>query len=270
MIVSALGLALVLLQTPPAPAAAAVQAVPANLSATFVKILRKVPAFLPATGRAIQTDLKGVATPQAPFPLWVVEFRWTEKGAANSGLAMFVEMAGIVKVQPAAEKEVSVREDGWGLGTLTEGKTLAAWLEEMNAVRRAANEAAALADVRTVLSAQRVFQYASGGSYGELSCLGEPASCLPGSKEKSILDVPFTAAPERGGYRRAFHAGPATKGAKSPKLLNTFAFTAVPMSPDSGKLGFCGDSTGAVCAVSGEPMPAIVGGACPKACVPLQ
>ena len=103
-----------------------------------------------------------------------------------------------------------------------------------------------------------------------LSCLGEPASCLPGSKEKSILDVPFTAAPERGGYRRAFHAGPATKGAKSPKLLNTFAFTAVPMSPDSGKLGFCGDSTGAVCAVSGEPMPAIVGGACPKACVPLQ
>ena len=44
--------------------------------------------------------------------------------------------------------------------------------------RVSANETAAIGDIRTVISAQSAYSSAALGSYGVISCLSTPSSCL--------------------------------------------------------------------------------------------
>lgn len=110
--------------------------------------------------------------------------------------------------------------------------------------RVAANEAAAIGDVRTVLSAQAAYQGANRGFYGDLPCLDAPAACIKGYSGPRFLDAQLAALEVKSGYRRAFHPGPRGTRARS---VRSFAYTAVPV--ERGKTGvrsFCGESSGVI------------------------
>lgn len=136
--------------------------------------------------------------------------------------------------------------------------------------RTSANEAAAIGDIRTVISAEAAYQSASGGSYGPLACLAEPPRCLPEYSGPHFLDPELASAEVKNGYRRTFHPGPPASAAASvPGApfstggLETFAYVAVPEKAGStGRRVFCGDSSGRVCAVASGEIDA-TSGACP-------
>lgn len=128
------------------------------------------------------------------------------------------------------------------------------------------NESAALADIRTVLSAESTFSSVSGGSYGDLGCLATPRACLDGYAGPAFLVAPL--ASERSGYRRVFRGG---RAASRPRTFESFAYTATPVTVgQTGARSFCGDSSGLICfdPSGAELLP--VGGACPSGCRPLD
>jgi hypothetical protein len=141
-----------------------------------------------------------------------------------------------------------------------------------------ANESAAIGDIRAVIAAQAAYHRASGGHYGRLECLADPPSCIPSYSGPALLDHALASATLRSNYRRAFHPGPAaaTAGggaAPSPSSLTSYAYVAVPMEPGkSGERGFCGDSTGMVCATEDSRQPEVVSGACVvgRGCTPIR
>ena len=263
-------LVLALLQGPTPAGPPALQPLPAALTKTFSGLLARAPGFAGVTQRVLEADLSGVGpAPGAPFPVWVVEFHWTEGGRRRPGVALFVEVAGALRHDPRAETQLALRADGWALATVSEDQTFAAWVDAMSSARRAANEAAAVADLRTVSSAQETFKFISGGTYGELACLGQPSTCIAGSKEPPIANLAIAAAPERGGYRRTFHPGKRVAGKGKERHLESWAFTAVPLTPDAGRSAFCVDATGNVCESSDGTMAPIRDGTCPAACKPV-
>lgn len=250
---------------PPRPVAA-------ELARTFAGAIRRTAAFGPATGREVQPAMQGFTAPEMPFPAWFVEFQWKEKGSLRPGFAMFFDIVAAEKVDPGLKKVPRALIEGqWFAAQVTEGQTFAAWAEDTQVQRRDNNESMTQGDLRMVITAEAVFMSESGGSYGEIGCLREPASCLPGSKAEVLLKSDWGPADEHG-YRRTFHAGPAAKGkAGQTGLIAGWAYTAVPLDPKFGRRAFCADSiVNDVCAVAGATMPALVGGRCPKGCQPSR
>ena len=136
--------------------------------------------------------------------------------------------------------------------------------------RVSANEAAAIGDIRTVISAQAAYQSISGGYYGSLECLAAPAGCVPGYSGPELLDRELAAAVDKGGYRRTFHPGPAAPGS-SPSSLTAYAYVAVPITPSqTGVRSFCGDASGRVCYEADGSEPEVVDGSCPADCASLR
>ncbi|MCG6926019.1 MAG: hypothetical protein LJF30_11985 [Acidobacteria bacterium] len=140
------------------------------------------------------------------------------------------------------------------------------------------NESRAIADVRTVVSAQAAYQAVNSGLFdADLSCLAHPRSCLPdyGADEPAFLDEGLASLGTRGGYQRSFHPGPSPEEVGpegSPTSVRTWAYLATPsedrpgLRPDalgqghdpamaivslgpggSGVRSFCGDSSGQIC-----------------------
>lgn len=145
--------------------------------------------------------------------------------------------------------------------------------------RVSANEASAIGDVRTVISAEAAYQSANCGAYGPLECLSNPraAGCVVDypATGPSFLDTGLTVARVKSGYRREFHPGTdvvlnAGGGCAGGAGLESFAYTAVPESHQTGVRGFCGDSTGIVCSTSDGSVPDTAGGRCGESCVPLR
>jgi hypothetical protein len=133
--------------------------------------------------------------------------------------------------------------------------------------RVAANEAAAIGDIRTVISAEVAFESTANG-YGDLSCLAKPASCLKGYSGPFFIDETLAGATEKNGYKRAFHPGAA---GKARGTYRSFAYTATPIEVGkTGSRSFCGDATGRICFdPKGAPIvPA--SGACPQSCADLK
>jgi type II secretory pathway pseudopilin PulG len=132
--------------------------------------------------------------------------------------------------------------------------------------RVSANESAAIGDIRTIISAQMAYSSTSNGAYGELRCLAEPATCIPGYTGPYFVDAALASLADKSGYKRAFFPGSAFQGG-----VDNFAYTATPIQPgQTGVRSFCGDSSGIVCAdPSGSPIQA-TGGRCPASCPPLQ
>lgn len=118
-------------------------------------------------------------------------------------------------------------------------------------------EATAIGDIRTVISAQAAYADRNDSRYEpRLSCLVEPATCLPDypAGGPPFLDRKLASLKPKAGYRRAFHPGPPAaprpplRGRPRPLGLVSFAYTAVPEEPgQTGVRGFCGDSTGLIC-----------------------
>jgi hypothetical protein len=133
--------------------------------------------------------------------------------------------------------------------------------------RIAANEAAAIGDTRSVISAELAFESTAQG-YGDLACLARPASCLKSYSGPAFLDETLSGATEKNGFKRAFHPGPV---GKTRGTYRAFAYTATPI--EVGKTGtrsFCGDSTGRIC-FDGKGAPIVpAAGACPQTCAELK
>ena len=138
--------------------------------------------------------------------------------------------------------------------------------------RISANEAAALAHLRSLGSAEAAYARANGGFVDKPECLREPARCLP----KAPVTAPFLDAavlfdaPSMG-YVLRFHPGPAAPVARegaalSASSLQSFAASAVPVKPNqTGVRAFCTDASGRVCTLrSGAEE--IDSGRCPPSC----
>lgn len=135
--------------------------------------------------------------------------------------------------------------------------------------RVSANEAAAIGDVRTVISAQAAYSSVNGGAYGAMQCLSDPKTCKPSYAGPTFVDTTLSSLADKSGYKRAFFPGrPIRTGARS---YRSFAYTAVPLQAgQTGVRSFCGDSSGLVCS---DPQGAPIlpsAGACPSTCSPLQ
>ena len=120
--------------------------------------------------------------------------------------------------------------------------------------RVAANESAAIGDIRSVIAAESAYAHASGNAYGTLECLQGPGQCLAGHQGNTAFLSPQLAVGQRSGYRRTLHLR---------EDQGSFAYVAVPLAPgQTGVRGFCGDARGVICfTVDGQP-PQVVNGEC--------
>ncbi len=143
--------------------------------------------------------------------------------------------------------------------------------------RGSANEAAAIGDLRTVISAEVAYASSNGGQYDQLECLAKPQECIPGYPPQGpvfLTDIP----PEvRAGYRREFLVGLPADGSEvafanlSPSSVQSFLYLAYPESPGvTGTRGFCADYTGRICVTMDGSRPPVVDGMCDPACTPLE
>jgi Domain of unknown function (DUF4190) len=141
--------------------------------------------------------------------------------------------------------------------------------------RISANEAAALADVRQLVAAERQYQQGNAGYFDTPSCLAAPDTCNPRMGRTALLDGTLDSSDTRHGYRRRFYPGPAAGAARPPEAsrssLSAYAFVAFPAVPErTGVRSFCGDSRGSLCYVASVRDLVIAEGACPPACKPVD
>jgi hypothetical protein len=142
--------------------------------------------------------------------------------------------------------------------------------------RSAAQEAATLGDVRTMISAQTAYQSSNRGFFDTPECLATPHRCLPGypATAPTFLDSRLGQTTlVKDGYRRVFHPGaPAEEkavraGGVSASSLTCWAYVAVPLVPGrSGSRAFCGDATGRICSTPSGQTPAVKDGLCADSC----
>lgn len=134
--------------------------------------------------------------------------------------------------------------------------------------RVSANEAAAIADVRVVLRAERDYAAANSGLYGTLDCLATPSPCLAGRPHEgpAFLSREVAALGDKQGYTRAFYLG----NGQAPSRLRAFAYVASPTQPGrTGVRAFCGDATGRICFTTTIREMTIVRASCPEDCRPF-
>jgi type IV pilus assembly protein PilA len=120
--------------------------------------------------------------------------------------------------------------------------------------RIAANEAAAIGDIRTVGSANASYYLANGGFYdGNLGCLTDPVGCLPGypTNAPNFLDSQLASLLPKGGYSRSFAGGePPTIQPPNSSLTSaaSYVYWATPTSgAQTGVRGFATDASGLIC-----------------------
>jgi len=146
--------------------------------------------------------------------------------------------------------------------------------------RVAANEASAIGNVRTVISAQAAYQTVNQGFYdGRWECLSGPQTCIPDYSGPTFIDASLFAG-SRSGYIHELQGGAPAAAARgiSPSSTDAFAVIAYPVA--AGKTGvraFCGDASGRVCAIVNGRKDELVAGAsgqsgvrCADACLELR
>jgi hypothetical protein len=143
--------------------------------------------------------------------------------------------------------------------------------------RMVANEAAAVTEVRRVLTAEMAYAQSNGGHYDRLDCLAQPTSCIPRypANGPRLVDDETIRSATRRGYRFVFHAGPAPErrevARESPTSLAAFAYVASPEIPGrTGRRSFCADASRRVCELKAMDERALLEGACPLSCVGLR
>jgi type II secretory pathway pseudopilin PulG len=139
--------------------------------------------------------------------------------------------------------------------------------------RAAAGEAASIGDIRTMISAQAAYQASNAGYYdSRLECLVKPAvGCIPNYPADGpwFMDKTMTQSPRRG-YNWTFVPGAPPpqldRTTMSPTSVTEFAYLATPVSSDTGRRIFCGDSSGIVCQWTDGVVPDVSSGRCPADC----
>jgi hypothetical protein len=142
--------------------------------------------------------------------------------------------------------------------------------------RISANEALAIGDIRTVISAETAYSSSNGGHYDQLECLANPRECLPGYPPNGPVFLSEIPEGTRAGYQREFQGGLPADGSEvafanlSPSSVQSFVYLAYPVSSATGVRGFCGDYTGRICVTMDGSRPPVVDGQCDPACIPLE
>jgi hypothetical protein len=246
--------------------------------------------FLLAGEALMQKMGQGGAPPPVPLPKTAslsLEFDGATELAAEMASAADAQQAataiqgqlGMISALMAQDKDpqkavagkmmggLTVSADGPTLrvaapaGELGLGTVMAMAVPSLLKARLAANESAAIGDLRSLTSGQAAYQSANEGLYGDLPCLSEPKTCLKGYTGPQFLDAQLTSLELKNGYRRAFHPG---KRAARARSLQGYAYTAVPAEPGTtGLRSFCVESSGVIRVDprGGDIKP--VGGACP-------
>jgi prepilin-type N-terminal cleavage/methylation domain-containing protein len=118
--------------------------------------------------------------------------------------------------------------------------------------RVSANEAAAIGDTRTVISAEAAYHAAASGFYGNLTCLATPSGCLASysTSAPTFLDSSLAAGTTvvKQGYTRSWLETPATAGSAGlTGADDAFCYQAQPtVQNKTGVRGFGGDTSGIV------------------------
>jgi type IV pilus assembly protein PilA len=117
--------------------------------------------------------------------------------------------------------------------------------------RVSANEAAAIGDTRTVISAEAAYQSAASGFYGNITCLATPSTCIPNyaAAAPTFLDSSLagTTTLTKQGYARSWFEAPATSGTGLTGPVDTFCYASQPaVANKTGVRSFGGDSSGVV------------------------
>jgi prepilin-type N-terminal cleavage/methylation domain-containing protein len=113
--------------------------------------------------------------------------------------------------------------------------------------RVSANEAAAIGDTRTIISAEAAYQSANSGFYGQITCLSVPSNCLSGyGGGPTFLDSSMTALGVKQGYGRSWDPVTTTAGG-STGSLDLFCYQSSPaVAGKTGVRAFGGDASGVV------------------------
>jgi type IV pilus assembly protein PilA len=136
--------------------------------------------------------------------------------------------------------------------------------------RIAANEADAIGDARTVVSASVTYQTGNGSYEKDLSCMSVPTSCNWPTGTTGFLDpaVGKTGTVTKQGYNRTFSTGISTQGLYNVGT-STYLYSSNPVTPGgTGTRYFDTDQSGLICQ-SGS---ALVGGTTsgvPSTCTPI-
>jgi Zn-dependent protease with chaperone function/type II secretory pathway pseudopilin PulG len=150
--------------------------------------------------------------------------------------------------------------------------------------RVAANEAAAIGDIRAVISQETAYAASNHGYFeSDVACLATPSKCNPADRSPGLAGAQELASGTKGGYVRAmfyghkFAAGRNPPGV-SPSSTDGFAIIARPLTANqTGIRSFCGDASGAVCSSTTSSPNGLVERLdqepwihCSSACVPLN
>jgi hypothetical protein len=134
----------------------------------------------------------------------------------------------------------------------------------------------ALISLSTVVVAQKTYASMNSSLFDSMTCLMQPARCIPGLADPApVLDPGYRWLEPRLGYLMRFHPGPPAtpldirRAAASPSSIRSFAVTLTPEFPGlTGGRAFCGDSGGRMCFTDGAPPP-VMDGRC-EPCRKLQ
>ena len=124
---------------------------------------------------------------------------------------------------------------------------------ESDAALIESNEAAAIADLMTIISAEAAYQAANVGFYDTPACLFSPSSCIPDypAEAPSFLDEAVASLTIKDGYGRAFFTKPPARKPGKNASLTSAEFYAVVAWPEkrgeTGRHGFCADADGIIC-----------------------
>jgi hypothetical protein len=145
--------------------------------------------------------------------------------------------------------------------------------ENLSKGRVSANEANAIGNLRTMISAQVAYSSANRGFFDSPDCLIKPSSCIPGYPADGMAFLLSLIGPVHAGYTFTFHPGaPAPRSPDtSPSSMRTFAFVAVPLQfGETGRRSFCADDTGRICVTEDGSAPPVSHGRCAEPCRELQ
>ncbi len=130
-----------------------------------------------------------------------------------------------------------------------------------------ANEARAIGQLRTLVSAEVAFDSEAGRGYGDLACLREPRKCAPHLPESTPPLIDEALLSKTSAYVITFHPGPKASGTG----FQTFAAVSVPRLPgETGRRAFCIDSTGTLRYTSDGKTPPVVNGLCAESTPALR
>jgi hypothetical protein len=197
---------------------------------------------------------------------WLAEFEWREAGRTRTGVSPFVRLKG------RSNMPFFFQTGGWAMVAFLPDQTIEEVLVKFEEGRRETNEFTALADIRTMISAQASYSSVNGGFYDEPRCLMAPSTCLPGygKDQPRFLLSDWGSLSERRGYHVTFHSGylaALKERQNSASSIVSYAVTAVPVKPGlTGRRAFCGDDRARVCFTADGTDPKVVEGRCVNPC----